>query len=48
MAMRHVIDRIIVLIVGVGLVYGVIGEMHEVICEVGAVGQFVLFCREPD
>lgn len=48
MTMRHVIDRVIVLIVGVGLVYGVIGEMHEVVTEVGTVGQFVLFCCEPD
>lgn len=48
MAMRHVIDRVIVLIVRVGLVDCVIGEMHEVICEVGTVRELVLFCSESD
>lgn len=47
-AVRHVIDRVIVLIVGVGLVDGVIGEMHEVIGEVGAAGQLVLLRGESD
>lgn len=41
MTMRHVINRIIVLIIGVGLIDGVIGEMHEVIGEIRGVGELI-------
>lgn len=47
-AMRYVINRIVVLVVGVGLIDGVIGEVHEVVVEVGTVGELVLLSCKPD
>ena len=46
--MRHVIDRIVVLVVKIGLIDGVIGEVHEVVVEVGTVGELVLLSCKPD
>ena len=48
MAVAHIFDCIIVLVIGVGLVNGVIGEVDEEVVDVFAVGQFVAFGGETD
>jgi hypothetical protein len=40
-AVRHVVHGIVILIIGVGLINGVVGEMHEEIAHIALVRKFI-------
>ena len=48
MAVAHVFDCVVVLIVRIGFVDGVVCEMHEEVIEIPAVWQLVVFSCEPN
>ena len=48
MAVAHVFDGVVILVVGIGLVDGVVREMHEEVVEVLAVWQLVVLSCETD